>query len=315
MLALRNSLFLLIFLVPLVASAEITQASLPEGTLWYLHANLKQMRESESGQHLHKWLDGQIFMEIHEDIGIDINSETDAVTAFSDREQGTVILVEGNISKDTQDKLLAIAAAKGRFAMLEHKDKIFYHVQSSKSSGEHEDEQGPDHEDDLLDGLEHNAYFSFAAKNRLIVTSDENQMQAMLDNGGKITGSRSHEGALFVLTADRTFVQAGLRTDRLADDDDGWRSNIIRNTEQAALLISGRDNLLAVQAQLVSSDAKMAESIGGIANGLISLQAFNSDLDPRIRTLIQNTKIEVTDNVLSVNTVIEPGLVTTMLSD
>jgi hypothetical protein len=59
----------------------------------------------------------------------------------------------------------------------------------------------------------------------------------------------------------------------------------------------------------------MAQAIGGIINGLISLQAFNSDLDPEIQELIRNTRVEVVDNTLSINTVIDPDTVLTVLMD
>jgi hypothetical protein len=140
-------------------------------------------------------------------------------------------------------------------------------------------------------------------------------MQELLKNGGKITGSQSHEGSMFVLTADRSFVQAGLRPDGMADDDDDWESNILRNTEQAALLVSDSGDQIALEAQLVSTDPKMAASIGSIVNGLISLQAFNSELGPELQSLIQNTRVKVKENVLSISTVIDPQLIVSVLDD
>jgi hypothetical protein len=59
----------------------------------------------------------------------------------------------------------------------------------------------------------------------------------------------------------------------------------------------------------------MAESMGGIINGLISLQAFNSDLDPEILSLIQNTKVDVKDSTLSISTVVDPALIVAILDD
>ena len=313
---LRNIQILLILFFPVAAGAQVAAGDLPQGTVWYLHANLEQMRNSAAGRELYKWLDGEIFMEIHDEIGIDIDKETDSITAFSDRDQGTVIVVEGNISEDTQQKLLAVAVLEAKLSTLEYQGKTYYHVHDQRRShNEGDDEQDIDQANELFDDLEDGAFFSFETRNRLIITSSEKRMEAMLDNGGKIAGGSDHNGALFILTADRTFLQAGLRTDELGDDDGDWESNIIRNTEQAALLVSGHDDLIAVEAQLVSSDPKMAQSIGGIVNGLISLQAFNTDLDPQLRSLIENTRVEVKDNVLSVNTIIDPGLVLTVLSD
>jgi hypothetical protein len=59
----------------------------------------------------------------------------------------------------------------------------------------------------------------------------------------------------------------------------------------------------------------MAEAIGGIVNGLIALQAFNSELGPEVQRLVQSTQIEVRDNVLSISTVIDPSLMVTILDD
>ena len=165
-----------------------------------------------------------------------------------------------------------------------------------------------------LDALEDGGFFSFDIKDKVIVTSTEEQMKALLDRNGKLAGMGNHSNAMFVLTADKSLVQAGLRTNEL-DDDDGWDSNILRNTEQLALLIADSDGLIAIEAHLVTSKPGLAKSIGSIVNGLIALQAFNDDLPPEIVSLIQNTKIEVKDSTLSINTVIDPAHIIAILED
>ena len=59
----------------------------------------------------------------------------------------------------------------------------------------------------------------------------------------------------------------------------------------------------------------MAQSLGGIINGLIGLQALDQDLDPDILAMLRNTKIDVKDRILSINAVINPDLVVKMLED
>ena len=142
-------------------------------------------------------------------------------------------------------------------------------------------------------------------------------MRDLLDNNGRISGSGSHDGALLVLSANKTLVQAGMQKDGMieADDDDDWESKIVNNTEQGALLLADESGQLALQAQLVSTDPKMAEAIGGIVNGLIALQAFNSELEPEMLSLIQNTKVTVDANNLSINMVIDPNLLVSVLDD
>jgi hypothetical protein len=308
-----KSLISLVIILPLISAAQMKSGDLPNGTKWYLHVDLKQMRDSTSGRELFNWLDGEVFMEIHEDIGVDIGKETDRITAFSGVDRGTVIVVDGNISEDSRDKVLAVAAIEARLDTFGHKGKTYYRVEDN----EHRNRAGKHGTGNKIafDGMDDEAYFSFAIRNKLIVTSTDLEMQALLDAGGKVAGSSAHTGALFVLTADKTFVQAGLKTDELDDDDDGWKSNIVRNTEQINLLVSENKNLIAVQAELVSTDPRMAQSIGGIVNGLISLQAFNTELDPELQTLIQNTKIQVKEKVLSISTVIDPKTVVQALNN
>ncbi len=301
---LRLIFFVLLFCVPLTAASGVTVTDFPGNTLWYAHADLKQMRSADSGKDLYNWLDGEVFIEIHEEIGIDVGKETDRITAFADSEHGSVIIVEGPVSKESQDKVLALAAMETELNLLKSGGKSYYQF------GDAGEEDGTD-----LDALEDGGYFSFAIKNKVIVTSTEEQMKTLLGSNGKLPGMGNHANALFVLTADKSLVQAGLRTDELADDDDGWDSNILRNTKQAALLIADSDGLIAIEAQLVSSEPGMAQSLGSIINGLIALQAFNDDLDPQLLSLIQNTKVEVNGSTLSINTVIDPALIITILDD
>jgi hypothetical protein len=303
--ALRLIFFLLLFLVPLTGQSGVTAGDFPGGTVWYAHADLEQMRSADSGKDLYDWVNGEVFIEIHEEIGIDVGKETDRITAFSDGKHGAVIIVEGPVSKETQDKILALAAADMELDLLKSDGRSYYRF------GE---EGEPDDAVDF-EAFESGGYFSFDLKNKVLVTSTEGQMKALLENGGKVADMDSHPNALFVLTADKSLIQAGLRTDEIADDGDGWDSNILRNTEQAALLIADRGGLIAIEAQLVSTKPAMAQSLGGIINGLVALQAFNDEMDPEIAAVLQNTKIEVVDSTLSIKVVVDPAHIMTILDD
>ncbi len=301
---LRLVFFLLLFCVPLTAHPGVTVSDFPGNTVWYAHADLEQMRSTASGKDLYGWLNGEVFVEIHEEIGIDVGKETDRITAFADSERGSVIIVEGPVSQESRDKILALAAVGTELKLLKSGGKNYYQF-GDKNEGSRAD----------LDALEDGGYFSFDVKGKVIVTSTEEQMKALLKSNGKVAGRGSHPNALFVLTADKSLVQAGLRTDELADDDDGWNSNILRNTEQAALVIADSDGLIAIEAQLVSSEPGMAESLGSIVNGLIALQAFNTDLDSELVSLIKNTRVVVEGSTLSIKTIIDPAHIMRILDD
>jgi len=305
----RFFFFLLLFSFPLHTSGAVTAGDLPGDTIWYMHVDLEAMRTTESGRKIYVWFEDEVVEDISEETGINLSTEVNSMTAYSDATNGTVVVVDGPMTKESQERLLAIATmeAGGDIDLLEYKGMTYYHI------GDEEDEG--DWGNEPFEDLEDSAWFSFAVDNKAILASTEKQLQALLDSGGKIAGAGSHDGALFVLSADKSFVQAGMQADNMASEDDDWESNILRNTKQAAVLIADKDGMIAVEAQLVSTDPKMAAAIGGIANGLISLQAFNSDLDPEIQELIRNTRIEVVENTLSINTVIDPDMVVSVLLD
>jgi hypothetical protein len=305
----RLFFFLLLFSFPLHISGAVTAGDLPGDTIWYMHADLEAMRTTESGSKIYGWFEDEVVEEISEETGINLSAEVNSITAYSDATNGTVVVVNGPMTKGSQERLLAIATmeAGGDIDLLEYKGMTYYHI------GDEEDEG--DSGNEPFEDLEDSAWFSFAVDNKAILASTEKQLQALLDSGGNIAGAGSHDGALFVLSADKSFVQAGMQAENMASEDDDWESNILRNTKQAAVLVADKDGMIAVEAQLVSTDPKMAAAIGGIANGLISLQAFNSDLDPEIQELIRNTRVEVVDNTLSISTVIDPDMVISVLDD
>ncbi len=302
-----NKFLLLLLALPALGAAAVADGDLPAGTTWYLHADLAGMRSADSGRELYRWLDGEVFVELNDEIGIDINREVDRVTAFAAPDGGVTIVVEGEVSKATRDKLMALVALEAGYDLRSHDGQDYFFA------GDPDDE--PDGRDPLGD-LDDHAFFSFAVPGKLLVTSHEREMHRLIERRGRIAGGGSHSGALLVLSADSAFVQAGMRTDAIArEDGDGWDSNILRNTEEAALLVADRGGLLAVEARLKSRDPKLAQSLASVVSGLISLQAFNSELEPDLVAMINNTRVSVEDAVLNISTVFDPARLVELLDD
>jgi hypothetical protein len=297
----RHLLIFFLLILPISAVSALRPGDLPETSKWYFHADFKEMRSSEAGQHLYAWLQKEVFEDIREDAGVDLDKEADFLTAFATQDDGLIIIIEGNISQQTEDKLVAMGAASGSMDRLGSGNKTFYHVKDD----DHIDINGDDIDIDI-DSFDNGAYFSFAVSNKLIVTSTRELMEELLDNKGRIKGLRGGKGQLFILSADRNLMQAGANT----ADFDGWDSNILRNAQQAALLVAANSSgQIAIEVQLVTSEAEMAESLASIARGLISLQAFNEDMDPELANFLQNTKVDVDDTRLTINVALDPKAV------
>lgn len=285
-----------------LAFSAIDNQDLPQGTTWYVHADLDEMRATAAGQKLYAWLEDEVIVEINEEFSIDLTEEVDRVTAFSTGSNHYVAIVEGRISKSAQDRVMMIPELRESIVEREHRGMTYYH-----SDGV--DRQRID------SGEPVSGYFSFAIPGRMIASSSEESLKSLLDSEGVVAGTKAPADTVFVLSADRQFVQAGMRTAELADHGGDWQSNILRNTEQVALLVSDQGGLVAVVARLVSSNAEMTRSLANIVNGLLALQMFSTEIDPGVADVLRNTRVEVEGEELSVSTVIDPDLFVRTLGD
>ncbi len=288
---------------PVIALGGLDVDDLPSTSTWYFHADFVEMRSTEGGKGLWAWLDGKVFDEIRDGVGIDLGTEADRITAYSTSESGVVIVLEGELTQESKDKALAAAAGAHRFDTLKHKGKAYYFVQADDDSDS--------------DDIDKQIYFSFGVKNRLIAATDHDEMLALLDSGGKIAGGKSHNGALFVLTAERSLIQAGMDTGDFGEDeeDSGFKSNLLRNTKQVALMIADVAGKIAIEAQLIAEEPEMAQSLASIVRGLIALAAFSDDMEPEIAEFLRSTKVDVLDNLLKVSVTLSPEVVVSALEE
>jgi len=302
----------LLLVAPGIAAAR--SADVPGSAVWYFHVDLAQMRDDGPGRGVYVWLQDEAFAEVQDESGVDLDKELDSLTAFSLEGEGPVILFEGNISQETKDKIMTFIAAAGDLNPLKSSGKSYYHFKGTEE-GESIDFSDSNVEIQL-DSLEEESWISLALKNKVLVTGSEGQMKAMLANDGKIAGSNGHNGALLVLTAEKTMLQAGMNSTAFGDDGDSdWDSNILRNTEQVAFLMAAAANKLALEAKLITSEPEMAESLASVVRGLISLMAFNDEMDAEAVAMLQGTKVEAEGNSLTISLAIDPDLVVRTISD
>ncbi len=296
---LRYLLIALIFFAPATLLAALDPDDFPETSKWYFHVDLEEMRSSEAGKRLYAWLQDEVFDEFLEETGIDLEKETDQITAFATTGENVVMVIEGNISQETKDKVMAIAGVSGTLDKLGSGSKTYYFV------GENDDHEGSSNIDIDIDSFDDGAYFSFAVKNKILVAVTEADMKTMLANNGKHPGTKSSNGALLILNAERSLMQAGVKAGDLGEDLD-WDSNILRNTEQAAVIVADEKGKIAIEVQLRTAEKEMADSLASIVRGLISLQIFNDSLDPEIATLLQSTSVDTDGTVLTVKIAMDP---------
>lgn len=300
-------LAVIVFLgIPAMTQADL--GGIPDSATWYFHADFDAMRNGKAGRSIYDWLDAEVFEEIRSEIGIDFDKEAERLTAFSAADEGPVILFDGKISQDTRDKIVAIAAVDGELQTFKSSGKAYYFF-----DGGDDDADAGDIDIDI-DSLKKEAYVSVALKNKVLITNTQDQMKALLANDGKIKSEKNDKGALFVLRAERSLIQAGVKAEEI-DDDDGWDSNILKNTKQLAVLMADLGDKLGIEALLMTNEPEMANSLASIVRGLISLQAFNDEMDAEVAAVLQSTKVDVSGSTLKLSLSLNPDTVVSALED
>ena len=297
---------LLLLAAPSLARADATD--IPGTATWYFHADFEAMRTGDASKGLYNWLDEEVFQELREEIGIDFDKEARQLTAFSSAGEGPVILLEGKISQDTKDKIVALAAADGELQTFKASGKAYYFF----DGGDSDIDNG--NIDIEIESLEKEAYVSVALKNKILISNSRDQMEALLANNGKIKSRKNGKNALLVLRAERALIQAGVNAGEMQEDSD-WDSNILRNAKQVAILIADLGDKLGIEAQLMAIEPEMADSLASIARGLISLQAFNDDMDPELSSVLRSTTVDVAGSTLKISLALEPDTVVSALAD
>ena len=307
----KTLLLLLVMLaVPAVAVADAR--NVPGNANWYFYVDLKQMRSGGPGTAVYNWLRDEVMDEIEEDAGIDVEKEIDRITSYSSGDDGAVLVVDGKLSQETRDIIMAFIASGGDITPLKSDGRTYYHFGGDESIDE-DVVYDAGNVGIKIDSLGEESWISMAIKDKVIITSTEDHMKALLDNKGRVKGSRSVDGSLMVLTAEKTLVQAGMKSGMLGEED--WDSNILRNTEQVAFLISAAANKLALEATLITKEAEMAESMASVARGIISLMSFDDEMDAELAAMLQGTRIEAKGNNLSFSLAVDPDLVVATLGE
>ncbi|MCH9695468.1 MAG: hypothetical protein K0U72_13230 [Gammaproteobacteria bacterium] len=311
----RKMKLILLGVLLVLPALGVAAADIPGAATWYLHVDLHRMKSEQASMGVYDWLSTEVLDGVKEDAGIDLEKEIRRLTAFSLPGQGPVIVVDGDISQDSKDKIMALIMAEGDIKPHKASGKSYYHFSDDDYDA---DSLSIDSGTvDLQFDLDDEAWISTDIKDKILITASESQMQGLLKNKGRVPGSNGHKGALVVLTAEKTILQAGMNSDVMSngDSDGGWESNILRNTEQVAFLVAAAADKLAIEAKLTTTDAEMADSLASVVRGLISLLSFSDELEADAAELLRSTRVRADGNSLSISLAVDSDLVVTTLSE
>ena len=293
-------LLIALTLLPFAAMADINIQGVGGVSNWYFQADFDKMRSTEAGKPLYAWMQKEVFAEINRESGIRLDRDLEQLIAQSDGADGVILVLNGKVRQETRDQIMAIAATQNiDLAPRKAGRRQYFFIEGNADTKK--DEDNP---------FENGAFLSFDIRDKVILTSSEAEMRSLLDNGGRVRPRDAR--AMIMFSAENSLMEAGIETE--PDGSEDWDSNIMKNTEEAALLVADAKGKLGVEAQLVSKEPEMAESLASIVRGLISLQVFNDELDPELATLLKETRVDVRDRVLSISIALDPNVVVDALN-
>ena len=154
---LKAVLFLLLAAAPLTTPAEVSPGNVPAAAVWYFHADFEAMRSGEAGRRLYTWLDAEVFEEVRDESGVDLGKETTHITAYAEPDHGIVIVIDGDISQESEDKMLAMGMLSGDMDLLGHQrsQRLGFQLETRRDAQIDHDHAGPLTGDVVADGHQH----------------------------------------------------------------------------------------------------------------------------------------------------------------
>ncbi|MFK8051570.1 MAG: hypothetical protein AB8F65_01250 [Woeseiaceae bacterium] len=292
--------YLAISLLLLIAApgySEISKTELPADSHWYLHVDLDAMRTSGSGRQLYQWVNEEIFDDVRDDTGFDPDTEVSDITLYSAGTDHATLVVRGDLRQASQDKLIAVLAAKSEFEVEKQGRFNFYRIKDI------------DIENDELQIDQDELFVSFDRKNTWIFSTQMNSLLSVLS--GKQAMAKQDGDALLVLSAKKPSVQAGVDSEGFGER---FSSGVLRNARQLAFRLSDDSGNADIELRITARDAQTSNALASIVRGLIGLQALSSDVDNEIGPLLNALKVESDAEGLSLRLNIAPESIVEILN-
>ena len=300
-------IFLALCLLPLAALAGPSNLPVAADAQWYVHANVLEMRQTVAGQQLYGWLDGEVFSEIEQELGIDLGKELDGVTVVGSGQPGhdAAVILHGFFSSRTREEVLAKINSEATMTAETAYGRTYYRVSDGQEAPKDEGRRAK-HGEAHFEG----AHLAFGDLGQTLITQDPELMNEFLASGGHFEGSMP--AGLLVIQAEHPLLQGGMDAQNLHLDGGPWESEMFQNVQQAALTIADDNGLVAIRAEVVAIDPMMAEAIRNIIQGVVSLQALANE-DPEAAALLSNLKVTTAGNVVNMALSLEPERIVEIL--
>ncbi len=277
----------------LPAAGLATAAPISTDAQWYLHANLLEMRQTESGSMLYDWLDDEVLEEVSDELGFDFSDELDGVTVFGthapERDDAAVIL-HGFLSDSTRKGILEQAALHVGLETETRFGRDFHRVGGSMDAS------------GSFDG----GYVAFGDQGQTLVTGNESLLDTFLSGDAHFESAKSTN--LLTIRAESSLLHGAVDAAGVQKSGGPFDSHLFQNVERMSLVIDDNNGLFDLQVAVTATDPTMAVAIQNIIQGLISLKMLDSATD-EAAALLSSLTIETVDRDVQMQLLLDPDVV------
>lgn len=254
-----------------------------EDSAFYLAINIDAIRDGQASAALYSVIDQKILDKLRAQLGSDAVDAIDGVSIFGTGDNQTpVILLHGDISQTARDRFVdklfkkkddvELQTEHGRnyFAFGDHFS--FGDAQLHWDGGESEN-----HHDPLL--------LAFGDRGQTMITPNPDAMSDFLREGFLPNAVMAED--LMVLKADRALAQGGLNNRHMAFSGNGgaWESELFKKVERFGVVVADDAEALRISVEAQTSSPELAQALGNIVKGIISLKALSSDAAEKLEWL------------------------------
>lgn len=248
-----------------------------EDSAFYLAINIDAIRDGQASAALYTFIDEEVLDELREEFGSEAVDAVDGISIFGTGDsQAPVILLHGDIPQSARDRFV-----DKLFKEKKDVELLTQHGRNYFAFGDVQlDWDGVDSKDN------HGALLlAYGERGQTMITPHPEAMSNFLREGFMPDAVLAED--LMVLKADRALAQGGLNNRHNAFSVNGgaWKSELFRKVDRIGLVVVDDAEALRITVEAHSASPELAEALGNIVKGIVSLKALSSEAADKLKWL------------------------------
>jgi len=291
-------------MLALFAAGAQAQPISAEDSAFYVAINIEAMRDGSASAPLYNFIDQEILEELRDEFGNDAVNAIDGISIFGTGERQTpVVLLHGDIPQAARDRFVdGLFKNKKDVELLTRHGRNYFAFGDIQLDWDGVESEG-DHDPLLL---------AFGDRGQTMITPYPEAMSEFLRKGFVPDVVMAED--LMVLKADRALAQGGLNNRHTVFSGSGgaWESELFKKVDRIGLVLADDAEALRITVEAHSASSELAEALGNIVKGIVSLKALSSEAADKLKWL-DTLQINSDDRITRLDALVPAGALAEIL--